>query len=498
VYLVGAGPGEPGLLTLRGAQCLARADVVLYDYLVNPLLLQHCRPEAECICLGQHGRSRLWSQEEINARLVADARAGKAVVRLKSGDPAIFAHYAAEVEVIVQAGLEWEMVPGITAALAASSYAGVPLTHREHASSVALITAHEDPAKSESAHDFAAYAAFPGTLVFYMGVTTAEAWTHALIAAGKDGKTPAAIVRRCSFPDQRVVRCSLAEVAARIKADHIRPPVIVIVGEVVEDAARFSWFDRRPLAGCRIVVTRPVQQAEALARPLRELGAEVIEAPAIEICPPADWSAVDAAIHSLAQFDWLVFSSVNGVHSLLSRLFELGKDLRALGGVRLAAIGPGTAEELAKYHLRADLVPDEFQAEALARDLAAEASGKSFLLARASRGREVLAEQLTSAGGKVTQVIVYDSVDCEPADDALKLRIVRGEIDWVTITSSAIARSVVATYGEALRKTKLASISPITTRTLAELGFTPQAEAMEYTMPGIVVAITAAQAKRQS
>ncbi len=488
VYLVGAGPGEPGLITLRGAECLARADVVLYDYLVNPLLLKHCREGAELICLGQHGRSRLWSQEEINARLVADARAGKTVVRLKSGDPAIFAHYAEEVAAIEEAGLTWEMVPGITAALAASSYAGVPLTHRELSSSVALITAHEDPEKEQSAHDFAAYAAFPGTLVFYMGVTTAEGWTRALIAAGKDTSTPAAIVRRCSFPDQRVLHCRLDDVAARIKAERIRPPVIVIVGPVVGEAARFSWFDRRPLFGSRILVTRPMQQAEALANPLRELGAEVILEPAIEISPPHNWAAVDAALKNLSQFDWLVFSSANGVEALLTRLFELGLDTRAIGSLRLAAIGPGTADELQKYHLRADLVPERFDADALG-ELLSSAKENRFLLARASRGREVLAEELTKAGKKVTQIVVYESNDVSPPSNAVRDQLERGEIDWVTVTSSAIARSVVRNYGEALRKTKLASLSPITSATLRELSFEPVAEATEYTMPGLVAAI---------
>ncbi len=469
---------------------------MLYDYLVNPLLLAHCPPEAELICLGKHGRSRLWSQDEINARIVADALAGKVVVRLKSGDPAIFAHYAEEVEAIEQAGLRWEMVPGITAALAASSFAGVPLTHREFASSVAMITAHEDLDKTETAHNFTAYAAFPGTLVFYMGVTTVESWTQALISAGKDAATPAAIIRRCSFADQTTVTCRLDEVAERIKAAKIRPPVIVIIGPVVASAGRFSWFNRRPLAGRRILITRAAEQSDALAGPLRELGADVVLQPAIVIRPPADWGPVDATLSNLSQFDWLVFSSRNGVRSFLSRLLTSGKDLRALGKTRIAAIGPGTAEELAAYHLRADIVPQEYQAEALAAALAPQASGKRFLLVRASRGREVLAEQLAAAGGIITQVVAYESVDANPADGTFVERMRQGDFDWVTVTSSAIARSVARHFGAALQNTKIASISPLTSAALQEFGLTPHAEATTYDMHGVIAAILQAEHDR--
>lgn len=492
VYLIGAGPGDPGLITLRGAECLRRADVVLYDYLVNPELLRHCPPNAECICLGQHGRTRLWSQAEINARVVAEAQLGKTVVRLKSGDPAIFARYAEEVAVLLAANIEWEMVPGITAALAASSFAGVPLTHREFASAVAFITAREDADKAQTAHDFSAYAAFPGTLVFYMGITSASDWTAALIAAGKPRETPVALVRRCSFSDQRIIVCRLDEVAAKIASEHLRPPVISIVGEVANLSAAFSWFDKRPLFGQTILVTRAAEQASGLAGPLRELGAEVLQQPAIEICPPADWTHVDAAIGRLAEFDWLVFSSSNGVRSFLDRLFSTGRDLRALGRLRIGAIGPGTAAELSRFHLHADLIPREYRAEALIAELRPHAKGERFLLLRASRGRELLAEELTAAGGLVEQVVVYDSLDVTTPLPGLSERLRNGEIDWVTVTSSAIARSLVALFGEDLHHAQLVSISPLTTAVLKELGFTPTAEATEYTMAGVCAAIQTA------
>jgi uroporphyrinogen III methyltransferase / synthase len=490
VYLVGAGPGDPALLTLRGAECLRRADVVLYDYLVNPVLVAHCRPEAERICLGKHGGGRIWPQEEINDLLVLLAKQGKAVVRLKSGDPTIFARGAEEVERLVREGIAFEIVPGITAALAAGSYAGIPITHRELASAVALVTGHEDPQKHEQAVDYSALAQFPGTLVFYMGVTTVRHWSAELLAAGKGAATPVAIVRRCSQADQRTVRTTLEEVALVVEREKLRPPVIFIIGEVAALGESYSWFEHRPLFGKKILVTRPVHQAVALSGPLAELGAEVLFQPAIEISPPEDWALVDAALNRLSKFDWLVFSSSNGVRFLLDRLeAKTGRDLRALGKTKIAAIGPGTAEELRRYHLKADLVPDEFRAESLAGGLAGNARGQRFLLARASRGREVLADELTAAGGIVEQVVVYQSCDATIADPRIMDQLQEGKIDWVTVTSSAIAKSLSRLFGENLKTAKLASISPITSATLRELGLKPTAEAKEYTMEGIVAAI---------
>ena len=489
VYLVGAGPGDPALLTLRGAECLRRADVVLFDYLVNPVLVAHCRDQAERICLGKHGGGRIWPQEEINDQLVAFARAGKTVVRLKSGDPAIFARGAEEVERLVREGIEFEIVPGITAALAAGSYAGIPITHRELASAVALVTGHEDPEKHERAVDYAALAKFPGTLVFYMGVTTVRHWAAELMGAGKAANTPVAVVRRCSQADQRTLRTTLGEVAAAVERERLRPPVIFIIGEVAALAESYGWFEKRPLFGKKILVTRPAHQAAALAGPLTELGAEVLFQPAIEIGPPVDWEPVDAALQRLGEFDWLVFSSSNGVRYLMNRLLAGGRDLRQLGSIKVAAIGPGTAEELLRYHLKADLVPDEFRAESLAGSLVGNARGQRFLLARASRGREVLAEELTAAGGNVEQVVVYQSSDVTAVDPQLAELMQAGKIDWVTVTSSAIAKSLRALFGESLKNTKLASISPVTSDTLRELGFEPAVEAKEYTMAGVVEAV---------
>ena len=498
VFFVGAGPGDPGLITWRGVECLRRADVVLYDYLANPLILKHANPSAQIVCLGRHGanqsRARIWSQTEINDQLVNLAKSGNQVVRLKGGDPIVFGRLAEEVGALEAAAVSYEIVPGVTSGLAAASYSGVWITQRDAASAVALITGHEGDSDSAPPLDYAALAAFPGTLVFYMGVTTAREWTTALMDAGKPAQTPVAIVRRCSWPDQTSIRCTLEEVADQIDAAKLRPPVVFIVGDVANLSPALPWFARRPLFGKQILLTRPVNRTESLYEPLTDLGANCLIQPAIEIGPPEDWSPVDVAIARLNEFDCVVFSSVNGVQYFIDRLFQLGGDLRKLAGLSLAAIGPGTSEELARFHLRVDRQPPEvYRAEALAELLAGDARGKRFLLARASRGREILAETLLAAGGVVEQVVVYSSTDVAAADPGILEALSSGKVDWVTVTSSAIARSLDRLFGSALRKSKLVSISPVTTAALCELGYEPAAEATEYTMPGVVDAILQAE-----
>jgi len=490
VYLVGAGPGDPGLITLRGLGCLQQADAVLYDYLCNPLLLDHAPPQAERICLGRHGRAEIWSPEAIHARMVQLAREGKTVVRLKGGDPSVFSRVAQEVEALEQASIAYEIVPGVTAGLAAASYAGVHVTHRDVASAVALVAGQENPDKYGPSLDFHALARFPGTLIFYMGVTTAPRWTQSLITAGLPADTPAVIVRRCSLPDQVRVCCRLDEVAAHLSPrTSIPPPVVVIVGRAAGLNADKSWFERRPLFGKRVMVTRPRDQCLALGELLMRQGADCIIQPAIQITDPTDWTPVDDCLAHLARFDWLVFSSANGVRRLLERLFFLHHDLRALGGRQLAAIGPGTADELARYHLRADLQPAEYRAEALASVLAPAVRRRRVLLVRASRGREVLAQRLCEAGADVEQAVVYESCDVATADAEAAAQLEQGRIDWITVTSSAIARSLVKLFGAQLRRARLVSISPVTSATLRELGYPPDAEAETYTMAGVVDAL---------
>jgi len=514
VYLVGAGPGDPGLVTLRAVEILQRADAVLYDYLVNPAVLTHCKLEAMVVSLGQHGKGRVYSQGEINQRLGMAAEVFETIVRLKSGDPLVFARAGEEIDYLTQQGIEFEIVPGVTAGLAAASYAGIPVTHRDSASAVALVTGQEDAGKAESSLDFAALARFPGTLIFYMGVTTAGHWSTALIAAGKPASTPVAIVRRVSLANQQRFDTTLGEVAGIVQGQHLRPPIVFIVGEVAAHGPAWSWFEKRPLFGQKVLVTRAAHQADDLAQPLAELGAEVLLQPVIKIYPPGVaahveperidrflrrmpmlgwWEHVDRALELLDRQDWLVFSSRNGVRYFLSRLLKIGRDARWLARLKIAAIGPGTAEELSQFQLRADVVPDDYRAESLAKALAGGAAGKRILLVRASRGREVLAEELTKAGGIVEQVVAYESVDVETVDPQIATKMAAGQIEWTTVTSSAIARSLVRLFGESLQRTKLVSISPITSATLRELGYEPAAEAKEYTMAGVVDAIAGGQ-----
>jgi uroporphyrinogen III methyltransferase/synthase len=488
VYLVGAGPGDPGLITLKGAACLAKADLVLYDYLVNAQILDHAPTTAELVCLGRHGRGRILPPDEVIARMVAAARAGKVVVRLKSGEPMIFGRAAEELKALQDAGIAFEVVPGISAAIAASAYAGIPLTTRSDASAVAFVTAQQSDEKPARSLDYNALARFPGTLVFYMGVTTAAEWTRALVDAGRSPQTPAAIVRRCSWPDQLVVRCTLGEVADVVALRHIRPPAIVVVGEVAATHSAVDWFAARPLVGKRILVTRSLEQAAPLRAELEELGAMVLVQAAIRIEAPADWAPIDRAIDRLGHYDWLVFSSVNGVDYFVGRLLELGHDIRDLGHARLAAIGPATAEALGRHGLRA-VQPNEYRAEALADLLAADAAGRRILLLRASRGREVLAERLRAAGAEVDQIVVYQSIDSDKADPEIVAALAAGQIDYVTVSSSAVARSLHKLFGDLLDRAKLVSISPVTSATLRELGCEPALEAARYTTDGLISAI---------
>jgi len=496
VYLVGAGPGDPALITLRGCEVLAAAQIVFYDYLVNPQILSHAGSETELVCLGRHGQGRLLWQAEINAQVISAAQAGKIVVRLKGGDPAIFGRTVEEIEALEAAGIDYEVVPGVTAALAASSYAGIPLTHRESASCVAFVTGQECRDKSGASLDLANLASFPGTLVFYMGVTTATQWSVELIRHGKPAETPVAVVRRCTLPSQQVVKTVLGQLAEVLASKKIRPPAVIIVGEAVAAETQGDWFASRPLFGRTVLVTRPAHQAAEIVDRLTSLGAATLNQPAIEITPPTDWGPLDAAIADLASYDWLVFSSANGVRFFLDRILETGRDLRQLVGCRLAAIGPATAESLKDYHLRADLQPDEYRAEALAEQLTPEAAGKRFLLLRASRGREVLAETLRGAQAEVEQVVAYQSHDVRQADPEVATALTEGKIDWVTVTSSAIARSLVQMFGDHLEKAKLAAISPLTASVLLDAGYQPTVVASQYTMEGLLEAILASEAER--
>ncbi|MEK6257691.1 MAG: uroporphyrinogen-III C-methyltransferase [Planctomycetota bacterium] len=498
VYLVGGGPGDPGLLTLKGAECLRRADLILYDGLVNPMLLRHGHAAVERTCRAAGPLGRQLPQDEINRRLIEAARAGQTVVRLKGGDPFIFGRGSEEAAALAAAGIPFEVVPGITAATAAAVYTGISLTHRDHASAVAFITGHEDPTKPATALDYDSLAHFPGTLVFYMGLHRLEAISSALIAAGKPAHTPACVVCRATQPLQRTVTGTLGDIPELAHAAGLHPPSLVIVGDCVQVREQARWFEDRPLFGQVIGITRPEDQADDAALKAYELGALPVMLPTIEIAPPDDWSAVDAVLPRLHEFDWIVFTSANGVRGLLDRLWQSGGDVRSLSKAKLACIGPSTAAILEEYSLRADLVPTEYRAESLAALLKPHVANKKILWARASRGRDVLPTELIAAGASLEQLIVYQNRDVEELPRAELDKLERGDLDWIGLSSPSIARSLARLLTPAARaqlgvKTKLASISPVTTAAAQAAGLTIAAEATEYTWDGLFQAMIAAR-----
>jgi uroporphyrinogen III methyltransferase/synthase len=494
VFLVGAGPGHPELLTVRAAACLAQADLVLYDKLVPARILDYAPDAAERLCVTELAGCHVERGPHIHQTMIEAARQGKRVVRLKGGDPFIFGRGGEEVEVLRQADIPYEIVPGITAGVGAAAYAGIPLTHREYASAVAFVTGHENPAKPESALDWAALARFPGTLVIYMGFARLPQVVRALLQHGKPADTPAAVVQLATTGDQRTVEGPLGDLPAAVQTAGLAAPAVVLIGAVVALRSRLAWFEHRPLFGKRILVTRPRYQAGDLVQRLVQLGAVPLVLPAVAIREPSDWTAVDQTLARLANYHWLVFTSANGVRALVGRLRHMGRDLRTLGGLRLAAIGPGTAEALREHYLEPDLVPPEFRSESLAVALMKRAAGQRILLARADRGRDVLRQEL-AAVATVDQIAVYSQVDAiDPGSEVINA-LRRGEIDYVPVTSSNIARALVRAFDTTCRarvksgQVKLVSISPVTSAAIRELGLPIAAEATVYNMVGLVEAL---------
>ncbi len=502
VYLVGSGPGDPGLLTLRGKECLERAEVVVYDRLIDPALLRLAPPDAEYIFVGKEAEHQLLGQDEINRILISRARDGKTVVRLKGGDPFVFGRGGEEAESLANAGIPFEVVPGVTSATAVPAYAGIPVTHREFASSFTVITGHEDAAKVESRLDWSRLAGEPGTLVILMGLMNLDQIARRLIEHGRAPTTPVAVIQRGTRPNQRTVLASLADVADKVRTAKLGPPAVIVVGEVVALRQQLAWYDNRPLFGKRVLITRAREQAGTLAALLAERGAIPLELPTIRLEPPADWGPADRAIEALDQYAWAIFTSANGVRYFFERLEHHGYDVRALKGVCLGAIGPATADALLALHLRVEFCPAEYVAEAIVEGMKQfDLAGKRVLLPRAQDVREVLAEGLSRQGALVDDVAVYRTLPAGDPDAARRL-FDDEEVDVVTFTSSSTVRHLVGLLGnqarELLGRVTVATIGPITSQTARELGLTVQIEAPEHTIPGLVAALEAATEKRKT
>jgi uroporphyrinogen III methyltransferase / synthase len=483
VYLVGAGPGDPGLLTARALELIAAADVIVYDRLIPATALDGARPDATLIYAGKEGGGPSMPQAEITDLLISCGGSAEVVVRLKGGDPFVFGRGGEEAEALVSAGIAFEVVPGVTAGVAGPAYAGIPVTHRDAASAVAFVTGHEDPSKASSALHWGALAAFPGTLVFYMGVRQLPAIASALIAGGRDASEPSAVIERGTLPEQRVVTGTLATIASVAADAGIRAPALVVVGAVADLRERLGWFESRRLAGVTVAVTRARAQASGLASRLADLGATVVEAPAIRIVP------LDGPAPALSGYDLVCLTSPNGVRLLFSRLAEAGLDARALAGARVAAIGPGTASVLRSHGVIADVVPERFVAEGLV-DALADVPVRRALVARAAEARDVLVDALRERGAEVDVVALYETV-ASPLTDAQLAAVT--DADYVTFTSSSTVRFFLESAGGvACRlRARIVSIGPVTSTTLREHGLEPHVEASSHDIDGLIEALVA-------
>ena len=500
VYLVGAGPGDPGLLTARALELIAAADVILYDRLVGPGALDGARPGAELVFVGKEGGGDAVPQEQTEALMLRHARAGRTVVRLKGGDPFVFGRGGEEARALREHGIPYEIVPGITAGLAAPAYAGIPVTDRDAASAVALVTGHtreDGSAPGASGLDWAALAAFPGTLVFYMGVRALPEIVRGLLDAGRDPGEPVAVVEAGTLPRQRTVTATLADIAEAVSEAGVRPPSVTVVGAVAALSQELAWLSPRPLAGLTVAVTRARTQASGLARSLAELGARVVQAPVIRV------RAIPGPALDPSPYDLICVTSANGVQALFERLAdaEPPRDARALAGARVAAVGESTADELARHGIRADVVPRRALAEGLVEALVeayGERPARRALIARAAGGRDVLANALRERGVEVDVLDLYETVPEAPAAATLTAA---AEADYITFTSSSTVRNFLQTIGgpSAISpRSRLVSIGPVTSATLREAGAEPHVEAERHDVEGLLGALLADAADKQS
>jgi uroporphyrinogen III methyltransferase / synthase len=497
VYLVGAGPGDPGLITVKGKQAIEKADVIVYDRLASPQLLQSTHPNAEKIYVGKLPDRHTLTQEEINELLVRKAKEGKVVTRLKGGDPFIFGRGGEEAERLVEEGIPFEVVPGITSAIAVPAYAGIPVTHREFSSSFAIVTGHERPEKTESSINWEKLATATETLIFLMGVSNLPFIVKQLTKYGREATTPIALIRWGTRIEQETLVGTLADIVQKVEKLNFGSPAIIIVGEVVRLREKLAWFEHKPLFGKRILVTRARSQSSELTGLITNLGGEAIEFPVIRIVEPERGELLNAALHQLAEYDWVIFTSVNGVKHFFDRIQKSQLDIRQMSKARLAAIGPKTAAALSDKGLLVKVLPEEYKAEALVEHLRPFVqAGEKILLPRADIARKVLAEELRDMGCDVTEVDAYDTqIDATNAEEIVQM-LERGQIDVLTFTSSSTVRNFIQAIGSIttemeplLQNTQIACIGPITAKTAESLGLRVDVMAKEYTIDGLIEAI---------
>ncbi|MGD8990375.1 MAG: uroporphyrinogen-III C-methyltransferase [Desulfobacterales bacterium] len=495
VYLVGAGPGDPGLITVKGKECIKKADVIIYDYLASPALLKDAAKSAEVIYVGKKGGDHTLSQDEINSLLVDKARSGGIITRLKGGDPFIFGRGGEEAEALIKAGIPFEVVPGVTSAIAAAAYAGIPLTHRGLTSTLAFVTGHEDPTKEETSINWSSLASGIGTLVFFMGVKNLRDITERLLAHGKSTDTPVALIRWGTTPRQKTVTGTLATIADKARSAGLKAPAIIVIGDVVDLRQSLKWFEDRQLLGKRIVVTRARRQASDLVNLLTDLGAECLEYPTIEIIPPQNTRPLKQAVANLSAYDWIVFTSVNAIGFFFEHLFAAGKDARALGHLKTAAIGPATAARLLEFGVTSDIVPETYRAESVVAAFKKEKlNNKKILLPRAREARPILPQELNKMGAKVDEIPVYETLKAVENIADLVQQLKDKRVDMITFTSSSTVKNFkallpVKDFAVLIQDVTIASIGPITSNTAIELGFDVHITAESYTIPGLVDAI---------
>ena len=497
VYLIGAGPGDPGLITLKAKTCIEQADVVVYDYLAAPSLLEFAKKDAQLVYVGKKGGDHTLTQDKINQLLVDKAGQGLQVARLKGGDPFVFGRGAEEAQQLLSAGVAYAEIPGVPSAISAPAYAGIPVTHRDHTAFVSFITGHEDPTKKGSRMQWDIFARSDATLVFLMGVKNLENIVTNLVSHGKPADTPVALVRWGTTALQQTVTGTLDTIVQKVRQAQLTSPAVIVVGSVVSLRKELAWFDKKPLFGKKIVITRARAQASGLKAQLTLLGAHCIEIPTIRIQPPLDNTRVKDAITRIRDYDWLVFTSVNGVKYFFDTLFAMGKDVRVLGHLKFACIGPVTKERLGDFGIISDILPETFRAESVVKAFShTNIQGKNVLLPRAKKARTILPEELTKMGANVDEITAYETVLDSDHKNTLTTLLKENQIDAVTFTSSSTVSNFMSLLDpdeapQLLKAVTIASIGPITSDTARSLGLAPAIEADPYTIAGLVDSLVA-------